>query len=1723
MNDITSSPPTERPRRRPVWRRLLPLVVAATVLVAGIAVTFRAPLTRAAGRAQLTAGKFNLSNLRELSVAGNRVKLRVESDAPATEAMRSAKVISEYEGFRVLEVSEQEAARLADQPGVTQRNDFNYVYLNAVEINTTSPAAQSLRGQQELVDGVGMRLVQFAGPVQPAWVRMLEATGVQIVTAVPSNAYLVYGNSKSLAALSALAQRTEAVQWDSPFYGLFKVHPSAIPGSREYIDTNGEYQVQLFNDQQGNRGTFDLLREIGARQIAETQAWGPYVNLFIRMSPDYLADVANRPDVVSIHPNVEIKKRDERQNMIVAGNLTGNNPNPGNYFSLLSTWGFMQAQFNSSGFVVDVTDDGADRNPTGADPGTVPVNSNAGPVAARHFCLWEGGVLGGTSRFIYKGVWGTIGGDAGQGFDGHGQLNMSIVGGFVPDSFDTGNTLIHRDSQGFRYGLGVAPFVRLANSVIFDPGFTFPNFNNMLAAGYASGARITSNSWGAAVAGAYNANSQTYDARTRDADTGTAGNQQLAMVFAAGNSGPGAQTVGAPGTAKNVITVGAAENVHSHSTANGGNNPAGNDGCGLGDTGADSANDMIGFSSRGPCQDGRRKPDIVAPGTHVTGMTYVAIGSDPVSPPNNLGAADPNFRADGVCALPGGGTPGNPNNFFPFSPAQRWYTTSSGTSHSCPAVAGGAALVYQQFINNPAYIGLHRTPSGSAPPSPAMLKAYLMNTARYMTGTGANDTLWSNSQGMGMMNLGTAFNGVQRIIRDQVPADRFTATGQERVFTGTVVNGTAPFRVTLGWTDKEGSTVGNAYLNDLDLEVTIGSNTYRGNVFSGANSVTGGAADFRNNVENVFLPPFAAGTPFIVRVRAANIVAQADPTVSGNNQDFALVVHNGQPATLPVITGVSATLTAESCAPSNGVPDQNETVTYSITLRNDGTAPTNGNLIATLVSGGGVGAIGGTNPQNYGTLGIGASATRSFTFTVNGLCGTTLTMTLNLSDGSGSLGTATFSFQIGTPNNVLTQNFDTVTPPALPAGWTATNASGPLPPWVTSNVTPDTAPNCAFVDNPATVSDKRLDTPPINLTTNQARLTFRNFYNLENLWDGGVLEISINGGPFQDILTAGGSFVTGGYNATLNSGSPIGGRQAWTGNSGGYITTTVNLPGSGPRTVVLRFRMGSDSIIGAPGWRIDTLTVQDGFQCCGIVTAPNVTFTGQTTSELPGTLNSDGDGFFEPCETLQSAITVTNVGGSTATTAIASITSPTPGVTIVSGSTANLGPLVPGGSATGNVTFRLLPTFVPGTTVTINVSVAFGPGGPSPSTASYTVATGCPLTSGGTFTFSNPAPITIPASGTSGPAAPYPSTINVSGITAPITKVTVTINNFNHTWPSDVGVALRGPGGQICVLFNAAIGGSGGVTGRTYTFDQTAPPLPLTGFPPSGTYGPNNNGGSRTFAAPMPSPPYNSNLNIFNGLSGASVNGTWELFVQDFVGGDTGNINGGWSMTIQTGTPNCFTTACLTNVNPQVQMLIYPSATAALFGCPGYPFRAILGGLLTNTGAAPLSNIAIQVKGLGFPDFTNPNAVILASPNPHRLASADDYAGPCAYTGGQAGSIQTTLNGQPPIGSGTPISSLAPGQSTSIFFRVHMPSTGTIRLLVDVLAIVGPVSTTESVENQRQVIRTMAIDVVPDANGKLTARVVSDEPVTPKAASGDDATAATPARTPVAAPPGRRR
>ena len=143
----------------------------------------------------------------------------------------------------------------------------------------------------------------------------------------------------------------------------------------------------------------------------------------------------------------------------------------------------------------------------------------------------------------------------------------------------------------------------------------------------------------------------------------------------------------------------------------------------------------------------------------------------------------------------------------------------------------------------------------------------------------------------------------------------------------------------------------------------------------------------------------------------------------------------------------------------------------------------------------------------------------------------------------------------------------------------------------------DTLPNAVFVDDPATISDKQLLSPniPLICDAGAVQVTFRNNFEFQDGFDGGVLEVSYDGGlTFQDVLTVGGTFVLGGYNGTINSccGNPLAGRQAWTGNSAGFIdTTVVSLPGGCLIQFVVRWRMGSDSSLSGEGWRIDNVDI----------------------------------------------------------------------------------------------------------------------------------------------------------------------------------------------------------------------------------------------------------------------------------------------------------------------------------------------------------------------------------------------------------------------------------------------------------------------------------------------------------------------------------------------------
>src|SRR5690606_22917341 len=364
------------------------------------------------------------------------------------------------------------------------------------------------------------------------------------------------------------------------------------------------------------------------------------------------------------------------QNQILAGNFNGaqSGPNAPGYFAWLTGLGFSTDPADYP--IVDVVDDGY------------------GSVDDRTF--HEGGLPANPTRLPLARVGNCTGDASATGVDGHGHINLSIVG-----SYDDTAGFPWTDPNGYLRAQGVNPFTRLAHTKIFNNAGSFNLANcsstdeGLIKSSQDRGVHITSNSWGAPVGGNYDDSSQAYDFGTRDADTTEAGNQPMIHIFAAGNDGSGSSTIGSPGSGKNMITVGASENQRP-------NDEDGNwtDGCVVGPTGANNAMDVIGFSSRGPAEGGRATPEVIAPGTHIHGTANTS----------------PGLTGASVC-----------DQYRPSG--QTVIAASSGTSHSTPAVSGVASLVWHWLDSE----------YGITAPSAAMMKAYLMAHPTYLSGVGAND------------------------------------------------------------------------------------------------------------------------------------------------------------------------------------------------------------------------------------------------------------------------------------------------------------------------------------------------------------------------------------------------------------------------------------------------------------------------------------------------------------------------------------------------------------------------------------------------------------------------------------------------------------------------------------------------------------------------------------------------------------------------------------------------------------------------------------------------------------------------------------------------------------------------------------------------------------------------------------------------------------------------
>jgi subtilisin-like proprotein convertase family protein len=162
----------------------------------------------------------------------------------------------------------------------------------------------------------------------------------------------------------------------------------------------------------------------------------------------------------------------------------------------------------------------------------------------------------------------------------------------------------------------------------------------------------------------------------------------------------------------------------------------------------------------------------------------------------------------------------------------------------------------------------------------------------------------------------------------------------------------------------------------------------------------------------------------------------------------------------------------------------------------------------------------------------------------------------------------------------------------------------------------------------------------------------------------------------------------------------------------------------------------------------------------------------------------------------------------------------------------------------------------------------------------------------------NPGTILIP----DGPATPYPSEITYNGEPdAQIVDVNLQLNNITHTEPDDLDLMLVGPTGQTAIVMSD-VGGSADVSGVTVTLDDQAPAfIPDAGPLVGGAFRPSNSGATPDpFPDGAPAPSGNVFLTAFNGTN---PNGTWSLYAVDDLGADWGEISGGWSLEITTGTP----------------------------------------------------------------------------------------------------------------------------------------------------------------------------------------------------------------------------
>ncbi|MFO7792303.1 MAG: S8 family serine peptidase [Candidatus Saliniplasma sp.] len=715
-------------------------------------------------------------------------------------------VLDVYGRYAVIEVDEESSLQGLS---VYENPSENKINLNSYEVDLEDLPSR------DPTDNKGLYLINTLGPVNPEWRTKLEGLDIEVVDYVPDHTYKVWMEHQ----LSDRVDQLFFVDRVSTYPQEYKIAPDIKTG----------------------RLSIDVVEGSLERVVRQVRHLNGVTNLHILHDTNRIMihakdmkvmnRIAQLEEVIFISPWLERELSSELESQLIGGYWNSSDPSEpyreyGDHGAFVNQLGY-----SGEGVVSGLAD-------TGLGDGSL------GDAGHSDF---TGRVLGGHS-FSNDKNW-----SDGNGHGTHcaGSMAGDTYGGTGTEYAGHGPYYV---SQGLAYGSN------LYGQKVFTDGGSWigpsQDYDIPRDAKVHGDVYVHSNSWGYGYSGVYYSSDSDYDRAVRDSDPFGWENDGMVITAAAGNAGEDAAgerdetSIGSPGNAKNVITVGASGTYMPDSTQFGGS--------------IDSVEpyNVTSWSSKGWTEDNRVKPDVVAPGRSVLSTSSPMTDTD-----------------DG--------------NIYTEDDRYEWM---SGTSMATPAVTGAAAVVVEWYED-----------TYGERPSPAMVKALLINSARPLlndlNSDGEIDYIPNKDEGWGMVDAGSLLSREESsFIEDQ---SNTLTTGEVKEYDLEFDSEDEPLKFTLVWTDRYGQAYDNPSLkNDLDLEIVSPSGmVYKGNSFqqgwtppdTGANTDfdrNDDGSDDVNTVENIFIPADGLESgAYTVRVIGNNIPEDA-LNIGSPMQDFALVTHN---------------------------------------------------------------------------------------------------------------------------------------------------------------------------------------------------------------------------------------------------------------------------------------------------------------------------------------------------------------------------------------------------------------------------------------------------------------------------------------------------------------------------------------------------------------------------------------------------------------------------------------------------------------------------------------------------------------------------------------------------------------------------------------------------------------------------------------------------------------